>query len=156
MLHRMCVLKGFPQSWLSSLGFGISVLHIPQGGNHLQQLIHLSKIAPCHKYSGTLSNVIWNEPLFGFTESDSFPVVLHHYLLWFVYYSLPHCAVTCCSWTYTQAVGALGQCAIAAPPAPRRVLLCLNFHSGKDFPFALTWLLLLLLWFLLHLLAVPV
>lgn len=42
----------------SSPGFGISVLHTPQGSNHLQQLIHLSKITPCHKYSGTLSNVI--------------------------------------------------------------------------------------------------
>lgn len=31
----------------SSLGFGISVLHVLREGNHLQQLIHPSKIAPC-------------------------------------------------------------------------------------------------------------
>lgn len=65
----------------SSLGFGINVLHIPQGGNHLQQLIHPSNIAPCRKYSGTSSNVVLNEARFGFTESGFFPVVLHHYLL---------------------------------------------------------------------------
>ena len=65
----------------SSLGFRISVLHIPRGGNHLQQLIHLSKIAPCHKYSGTLSNVVLNEAHFGLTESGFFSVVLRHYLL---------------------------------------------------------------------------
>lgn len=146
ILHKDVCPEGLPTVMAhSSLGFGISVLHIPQGGNHLQQLIHLSKIAPCHKYSGTLSNVIWNETLFGFTESGFFPVVLHNYHLWFLYYSLPHCAVTCFSVTYTLAVDALGQCAIATPPAPRDVLLCLNFCAGKDFPFSLMWLLTLLL-----------
>lgn len=65
----------------SCLGFGISVLHVPWGGNHLQQLIHPSKIAPCHKYSGTLSSVVLNMACFAFTESGFFPGVMHHYFL---------------------------------------------------------------------------
>lgn len=47
----------------------------------MQQLIPPSKPAPCHKYSGTWSNVVLNEAQFGFTESGFFPVVLRHYLL---------------------------------------------------------------------------
>lgn len=62
----------------SSLAFGMSVLHVPPGGNYLQQLIHPSKPAPWHKYSGTWSNVVLNEARFGFTESGFFPVILRH------------------------------------------------------------------------------
>jgi len=65
----------------SCLSFGISVLHIPRRGNHLQQLMHPSKIPHCRKYSGTLSNIVLNEAHFGFTGSGFFPVVLHRYLL---------------------------------------------------------------------------
>lgn len=57
----------------SSLGFRISVLHIPWGGHHLQQLIQPSTIAPCRKYSGSLSTTVLNKARFGFMILVSFP-----------------------------------------------------------------------------------
>lgn len=126
----------------SSLGFRISVLHIPWGGHRLQQLIHPSTIARCRKYSGSLSTTVLNEAHFGFIILFFFPwsctIIFCNHLRFFVLFSVLLCMNLL---TSSRCPGVVCSNYSSSSPACSP---CLGSCSGKDFPFSLASLLPLL------------